>query len=147
MSRPNAHREGRRGRGRRTTMMIHRFQIPGKLPGLNEMLTAVNRNRYAGAHLKRQWTKLCAQYVVAGRVPTIKNPVAVLFSWIEPDRRRDLDNICAGAKYVLDALVETGRLQNDTRRWVTGISHEFLNPDAANPRVVVTLKESPEGGA
>jgi Holliday junction resolvase RusA-like endonuclease len=64
------------------------------------------------------------------------------FRWIEKDLRRDPDNICAGAKFVMDALVELGRIPGDTRRWVKGISHEFPDPDAKNPRIEITITEA-----
>ncbi|HET9146145.1 MAG TPA: hypothetical protein VFN81_08675 [Sphingomicrobium sp.] len=119
--------------------MIVTFTIPGRLPGLNELIAAINRHRHVGATLKKSTTELCAMYVVAGRVPKFSGAVSVKFEWIEPDRRRDLDNISAGAKFILDAMVETGRLQNDTRKCVQAIVHRFPEPDPKNPRVEVTV--------
>lgn len=122
-------------------MATFTFEIPGRLPGLNELIGANRAHRMAGAALKKKTQTFCGQYIVASRVPKFSEPVTVEFTWIEPNSRRDLDNITTGAKFILDALVETQTIANDTRAWITGISHSFPNPEKDNPRVIVTLKE------
>ena len=121
-------------------MMEFRFVIPGRLPGLNEIIYAARSHWSKGSKQKKEVTRLCAQYVLASRVPVFKKPIAVSFSWFEKDLRRDIDNISAGSKFILDALVETGRLKGDGRKWVKFISHEFPDPEPENPRVVVGIR-------
>lgn len=70
-----------------------------------------------------------------------KHPVELAFAWIEPNAKRDLDNITGGQKVVIDALVLCGVIPNDTRQWVKGISHRFPDPDPKNPRVEVTVMD------
>lgn len=116
------------------------FSIPGVLPGYNEMGDAA-RTHWSQAHKqKKRFTRICGQYIIACQVPFFKLPVQVHFKWIERDQRRDFDNVCAGAKLILDALVKTGRLPNDSRKWVTFISNEMAIPDKKNPRVQVTIQ-------
>ena len=121
--------------------MEGRFTISGRLSGLNEIVNIARYNRFAGASQKKKETQRCQWAIIAGRVPTYQNPVVIKFVWIEKDLRRDPDNICAGAKFVLDALVELGRIPNDTRKWIKGITHEFPEPDKKNPRVEVSIFE------
>lgn len=115
------------------------FKIEGRLPGLNEIIAATNNNRYGGAYLKKKETKRCMWAVIAGNVPAFSVPVRVAFHWIEPNLKRDPDNIAVGAKFVLDALVELGRLPNDSRKWVKEVTHVFAEPDPKNPRVEVEI--------
>lgn len=117
------------------------FTIPGRLLGLNDIIGAARSNRFSGASQKKKETHKCQMYILAGKVPTYSSPVKISFTWIESDRRRDLDNICAGAKFVLDALVANGNLPNDGRKWVKGISHSFPEPDAKNPRVEIEIED------
>lgn len=120
------------------------YEILGKLPGLNEMIGAINRHRFAGNDLKKKYTKECATRAIIERVPKFNNPVRIHFDWIETDKRRDIDNVSAGAKYVLDSLVLTGKIPNDGPTHVKGISHAFPAPDKKNPRVKVTITEVEE---
>ena len=115
------------------------FHIPGRLPGLNEIVDAARGNRFSGATQKKKATTLCGQWIMASRVPAFTVPVSIHFQWFEPNRRRDLDNIVAGSKFILDALVVTGRLPNDGRAWVRALAHTFPEPDVDNPRVVVSI--------
>lgn len=117
-----------------------RFEITGRLPGLNETTNENRKHWSRGAKLKKEATHLCAQYVVIGFVPVFNDPVRIIFHWTEPNAKRDLDNISGGAKFILDALVQTGRLKNDTRQWVKSIAHHFPDPDKANPRIAVEIE-------
>ena len=94
--------------------------------------------------MKRQETSRCAQAAVYGGVRPIKTPITIHFHWIEPNTRRDLDNIRFGAKYILDGLQEAGRLPDDGWDWVRGMSDTF-SVDKDNPRVEVTIMEVPLG--
>ena len=118
-----------------------KFVIFGKLPGLNQLFGAANRCRWVGADMKKKQTQLCAGFIHAARLRRVKRPVTIHFTWIEPDLRRDVDNVSTGQKFVLDALVECGVLPNDGRAWVRGISHSFPPPDKKNPRIEVEIEE------
>ena len=123
-----------------------KFVIEGRLPGLNEIIQTARYNRYAGASQKKKETDRCKWAIIAGSVPHFRNPVEVSFTWFEKCLRRDPDNISGGGtKFILDALVELGRIPNDTRRWIKGINHSFPEPDKENPRVEVSIKEILEG--
>lgn len=120
-----------------------KFVIPGRLPGLNEIIEANRSNRYEGANQKKNETRRCALEIIRQTRETIRRPFYVVVAWYERDLRRDPDNVCAGIKFVLDALVEVGRIPNDTRKFVLGIDHSFLDPDKQNPRVEVEIVEGP----
>jgi len=122
--------------------MMFNFEIPGPLPGMNDIISASRTHWNKSRQQKKTFTNMCGMSVIAARVPVFKDPVHVEFAWYEKNQKRDRDNVSAGAKFILDALVETGRLKNDTAHWVRGISHTFPAPDSKNPRVMVTIYDA-----
>ncbi len=120
--------------------MIQTFTIPDRLPSLNEMIRADRGNKFAANRLKRHTQERIGWCIRQARLKAMTTPVTVSVVWVEQTRRRDLDNITAATKYVLDALVECGIIPDDGQRHVCDIRHRIaIDPD--HPRVVVTLEE------
>lgn len=94
--------------------MTYTFIIPNRLPGLNDMINAERANKYKGAQLKKSTQKML-KAVIHGQLGNlrIKKQVKMNYTWVERNKRRDKDNITAGRKYIQDALVELGILEND----------------------------------
>ena len=118
-----------------------RLTIPGRLPGLNEILKAPKGDRFRAARLKREAeTKIawCIKQQLRG--VKINQKVKLRYTWHEPNQRRDQDNIASAHKYVQDALVKAGVLQGDGWKHVAGFSDSF-EVDKVNPRVEVEIEE------
>ena len=109
--------------------------IPGRLPGLNEIINAAKDHYGKYSRMKTKYTNLVGW--IAKRLPKYEK-VALVITWYEPDRRRDLDNIMAGQKFILDGLVAAGTIPNDNQNHVQGILHKF-EVDRENPRVEVEI--------
>lgn len=121
--------------------MRQEFEIPGRLSGLNEYTRACRANRYKGAAMKRTNQDIAALSIRTARMKPYDGPVRISITWVEPNMRRDPDNIRFAAKFVLDALVETGVIPNDTQRYVRSISDRFMvNPK--EPRIIVEMEEA-----
>lgn len=58
--------------------------------------------------------------------------------WVEPGKRRDPDNIRAGVKFILDALVAEGALPGDGWRHVHGLSDTYEVGPVPGVRVTLT---------
>lgn len=97
--------------------------IPYKFPSLNEYVNECRKNSYAGAHMKRRIQNDISWYV--RQLPKFETPVKIDFIWIEGNKRRDYDNIAFSKKFILDAMVECGKLKDDNRRCVVGFSDTF----------------------
>lgn len=127
--------------------MTARFVIPGRLPGLNEY-TRVCRGRAGnrlGNAMKREAERTIGFAAMQGlKRWRCKGKVKIVIRWVEPDARRDLDNIAFARKFILDALVHGGYLPDDNRRYVVGLVDDFPPPDKHNPRVEVELVEVEE---
>lgn len=116
--------------------------IHGKLNNLNDYIKAMNRSRYEGSDLKSKNEAKVMQeiYRQFGRL-RITKPVRMQYTWYEPNKQRDKDNISSfGRKVIQDALVKTKVLQNDGWKNVIGFSDEF-DVDTKNPRIEVLIKE------
>jgi Holliday junction resolvase RusA-like endonuclease len=112
-----------------------KLEIPGRLPGLNEIIDAAKDHFGAYARMKDEYTTMVAW--LAKKLPKYEK-VALIITWYEPDRRRDPDNIMAGQKFILDGLVVAGTIPNDNQRHIQGIIHRF-GVDKQNPRVEVEI--------
>ncbi len=102
---------------------MYHVEIPLKLPSLNTYIDACRRNRYAGASMKHKYQQAIGAYL--HKLPRFEKPIKVHFTWVEKNKRRDLDNICWNKKFILDAMVERRILKDDNRKLVTGFTDEF----------------------
>lgn len=102
---------------------MYHVEMPLKLPSLNEVISANRTNAYKGAKLKKDTQKKIAPYLAS--LPKIEKPIKIHFTWVEGNKRRDLDNIATGKKFILDAMVNLGILQDDNRKIVTAFTDDF----------------------
>ena len=131
-------------------MIEQGFFIPGPLPGFNEMEAArgrIRRGRGTARHnsyndMKRKWEGLICLEIARHRVKPITTRAEFDFFWCEPDKRRDPDNIAAGKKFILDALVLAEVLPRDSQKWVKKVSDEFVEPNPKDPGVCVVIRQN-----
>lgn len=124
-------------------------EIPMRLPSLNEYIDACKSQGRKNYYKKKHWNKGndMKQKVQKDIAPYLKklgvfnNGIRVNFTWIEPNRMRDLDNICFAKKFILDAMVNAGVIPDDNSRYVTGFIDSF-GYDKKNPRVIVEVIEN-----
>lgn len=114
--------------------------IPGRFPSLNDYIAAERKNRHIAAKMKRDETKRVADIAANSDMPTFEKPVHVYFTWVEPNRRRDIDNIAFAHKFILDGLVDAGVLKGDSQKYVTGFVDRF-RVDKDNPHVSVLITD------
>lgn len=121
-----------------------KFVVEGKLPGINEIVSASRTNRYkANAEKKQAQLRVC-QAIGNRKRLSCSVPVVVSVTYYEPNNRRDVDNITGGGnKVILDALVEMGVIIDDSRKWVKQV-HPLVYTDRSNPRIEIEIKEGIE---
>lgn len=112
-------------------------EIPIKLPSLNEYINACRTNRFAGALMKKQVETSLFPYLY--KLPKFTSPIEIEFHWIEDNKRRDLDNVAFGKKFILDALVKYSKLKDDNRRYVRAFKDTFSY--GATAAVILTITE------
>lgn len=104
-------------------MSSYKAIIPYKFPSLNAYTLACRGNRYSGAKMKKDVQKAISNHL--NKLPKLKPPIRIDFTWMERDRRRDPDNVAFGKKFILDTMVLLGKIPNDTRQFVVGFSDSF----------------------
>lgn len=123
---------------------VFKFEIPGRLPGLNEVINWASRRNgswSAWDQEKRKYGDLVAASIYKAGRPArmMTEPVFVELLFVEKDHRRDLDNIAGAAhKIIFDALQETEVIKRDSQRYLIGYDDDFAI-DPARPRIEVTV--------
>lgn len=115
------------------------IEIPLKLPSLNEYIKAskVIKGKWnAGNDMKQKIQDQIIPYLQ--ELPKL-NKVEIAFTWVEENKRRDLDNICFAKKFILDALVKAGKLKDDNRKCVSAFTDNFEYGDKA--KVILEIRE------
>ncbi len=111
---------------------------------MNELIEAERRNRYAGTALKKQSESVVMHAARSLGKTRFDRAVYMVYHWIEPNRRRDKDNISSfGRKVIQDALVKSKILPKDGWNNITGFEDRF-DVDRKNPRIVVEIYEVEE---
>lgn len=115
--------------------------IDGQLPNLNEYTRACRGNKFLGAKMKKnaeEWITLFIKQQL--KDIHFEGTVELAFRWYEPNKKRDLDNICFAKKFILDALVSNGIIVADGWKGVIGFTDHFF-VDKENPRIEVDIKK------
>ncbi len=121
--------------------MTYTITIPGRFPGLNDILKQAKQGRgnyQPYAIQKAQHTDTVACLCKAARIPKLKH-IAMEITWVEPNRKRDPDNII-DAK---DVLPEVGQTDHESTEFVIALFHSW-KVDKHNPRIIVKIEEVPE---
>lgn len=115
------------------------------MPGLNEYISVERSNRYMAAKMKRDWQHTVIREIHR-QLKGVKliDPVVLGYTFYEPNRRRDHDNVAGFAhKVIQDAMVESGLLINDGWDYVAGFADWFVL-DKKDPRIVVEVMRTDE---
>jgi len=116
--------------------------IPGKLPGLNEIIRARSSrgNGVAYTSMKKALTKEISDLAKYGR---LKPMASAYFTYLhfERTRQRDPSNFCSGvSKFVEDGLVHAKVLGNDGWRHILGFTH-WWDVSKTKPGVFVVMND------
>jgi Holliday junction resolvase RusA-like endonuclease len=122
--------------------MEYKITIIGRFPSLNEYIEANRIHRQKGNKMKRQSQREIAWQLLAQLKKThIDKPVTLEYTFYEPNKKRDLDNVSGYFHKVFqDALVECKVIHNDSWHYITGFSDKFY-VDNKNPRIEIIIKE------
>lgn len=123
-----------------------KFTIQGRFPSLNEYTSANRSNRYAGSKMKKDCHKQVIEAIKEHKLQKIKRyPIALKITWFEKDRRRDIDNVTYGVKFINDSLVEAKIIEDDSQQFIKSIINH-IEVDNKNPRIEVEIIERSNDG-
>jgi len=116
-----------------------RFVVPGKLPSMNQFISANRTSVHVGNNMKQNSEKIIMNYIP--KWATFEKKVFITYNFYEPDKRRDHDNIASFfIKVCQDSLVKKGVLHNDGWANMVGFSVQF-HIDKKNPRIEIDVDE------
>ena len=124
---------------------IQYFEIPGKPPSTNEVLSLLygkwGADKYGS--LKEEWEKKVCDYAFLHNVKPVEEACALIFVWHEENKRRDHDNVAGmSTKFILDGLRASPVFGNDGWKWVNGgILHKTILAVDKKPKVGVWIME------
>ena len=111
------------------------FFVPGPLPGNNDFL---GQNKWIFSSRRDKWKSIIGREIMAQDLQPMGR-VRIAWRWVEANKKRDPDNFSSiGKKFILDALVTAGVLQNDGWRHIAGWTDDW---EIGVPGVHVTLEE------
>ena len=123
---------------------MNQFTVLKRLPGLNDLIAKNRLSKYAGAELKRKTENLICEYIRGalekGTLHPVNGQCAIAFTWWEPNRKRDLDNIYSAKKFVLDAMVKEKIIPNDSQKYVVSLT-DHIRHNAVHTGVTVVIEE------
>ena len=99
--------------------------IQGELTDLNKYINAERRNRFIGAKIKKDNTNKVIQQTLNVK-PFEDYPAHIHIDWYTKNSRVDPDNSAFSLKFFLDGLVENKILIDDSRKFITSLSHNFF---------------------
>lgn len=117
--------------------MTHTVEIPMRLDAYNKYIDKNRRNKFMANKYKQDVESVLMYYLKV--LPKIENPVRICITWVEENRRRDPDNVASAKKFIIDSLVKSGKLQNDTHKFVKGFTDDF--EFAKESKIILKLVE------
>lgn len=116
------------------------FTIYGKMPTINEYITACRRNPYCGANMKTEFTNV-AMWSMKDLYGLKFDKVIIHYRFFEMNQKRDKDNVFSFAtKIIQDAMQELELIENDGWNNIENFTHDFF-VDKRDPRIEVYIEE------
>ena len=115
------------------------------LPGLNEYIDLCRRNKYQAAKFKEKTEDDIIAEIRYQGIRSIPGSNVYSFKWVERDKRRNKDNVSMARKFVFDAMVKAGMIDNDGWKQIAGGFKDDFDVDKENPRVEITITQEVQG--
>lgn len=128
-------------------MPEYKVIIEGKFPSMNQFIEANRAHKQKGNKMKQQsQDEISWQLLQQLKKLHIDRPIRISYTFYEPNKKRDLDNISGYFHKVFqDSLVHCGIIHNDSWHYIVGFSDEFY-VDNKNPRIEVVIQEVTKDG-
>ncbi len=119
-------------------MTVQTFEINHRLPGMNDMVTAAKKHWAAYSEMKKGFTdSVCAQALDANLNPVEFCILKILWKESSKGHKRDIDNVSAVKKFILDGLVKAGVIPDDSPTYIQEIREKFVYDPS--PGVEITI--------
>ena len=122
------------------------FKIPGHLPGMNKIIAASKTHHMVYKKIKEEHCWYICTCIKKHNITPYTDrglPINVKITWVCENKKRDKDNIMAGQKFILDAMVKAGVIKDDGWKYIGEIEHKFT-VEKNNPHVIIELTNNKE---
>lgn len=115
-------------------------------PSLNQIIKMSKQGWQVYYKAKKQWTEdiswLAKEKAQELDEAPIDKPVTIIYKYYFPTaHKRDPDNFAAGAKFLLDGLVEGGLLEDDDFEHIPNLKMDTPEIDRDNPRTEIIIMD------
>lgn len=119
-------------------------ELPLRLPGLNEYQKWCRTSPILGAQHKKSDKQTVMAHL--GGLRPAKWPINLSIFFVEPNKKRDKDNVSAyGAKVICDALVSAGIIPDDNSNYITALEMGVLYEEGQSKIIIgITEKDDPD---
>lgn len=107
------------------TLTDNEFVIPIPLITLNQYILIERGNKFQAAKKKKEHTAKVASYANKLNID-FNGMYDVEIIWTTPNNKTDADNQYFAQKFILDGIVASGKLKDDTRKHIRHISHKIF---------------------
>lgn len=115
--------------------------IKGRFPGINQYVQDCRNNKYGGNKAIRDSERVIIKELQEQCNDILTPPVTLCYTFYEPNKRRDKDNISGFFHKVFqDSLVKAELLDNDGWDYIEGF-HDYFEVDKKNPRIEIKIIE------
>ena len=119
-------------------MKSQSFTVCEPLPGYNQLVKGHWAAQY---HIKKKAKELVKWNAMRAGIRSVQGRCEVRITCYEPNKRRDISNVRAGAeKVILDALQELRIIKNDNWRWLEDVP-TTVKYDKDCGRVEIEIRE------
>lgn len=116
--------------------------VPGVLPCLTDIVEGSTRSPYTWSSMKKRHGRDVSLHALSQKIQPF-GPAHFVVVLVEPNRKRDPDNVLGGAlKIIFDALRFSKLMQNDGWKHVLSIAPTW-ELDRIRPGVRLTIREEP----
>lgn len=117
------------------------LKLPFRLESYNNYINMNRRNVYLANNYKKDVQMDIIAYIKKCKLQKFTKPVKLNILWIEKTKKRDVDNVQSGQKFILDALVQAKILENDSPKYVTQINHKIDYDGIDGDKIIVEIEE------
>jgi len=114
-----------------------KYEINMKLPSLNDYIRVCRTNKFLASKYKKDIEEQIHYFLI--KMPKYEKPIKIHFTWVEGNKKRDLDNIAFSKKFILDTMVKYGKLKDDNRNYVYAFTDSFEY--GSETKVILEIEE------
>lgn len=114
-----------------------KYEINMKLPSLNDYIRVCRTNKFLASKYKKDLEEQIHYFLL--NMPKYEKPIKIHFTWIEGNKKRDLDNIAFSKKFILDTMVKYKKLKDDNRNYVYAFTDSFEY--GSETKVILEIEE------